>query len=152
MKKILILIISGVVFLGYAAPADGGVIDITDVSLTPETPSISTPITINSSGVIPWDAWLEETVLTIDGYNIELDHHFIITGFMSVTEWSLSDELGFLPAGTYELTLRAMGSTGNLDYSEVYDTYSTSFEVIPEPATLALLCLGGLALLRKRRA
>ena len=53
--------------------------------------------------------------------------------------------LGLAVGGIYDIHLLVTDSTG------MTDTDSSSLRVVPEPATLALLALGGLAVLRRRR-
>ena len=53
--------------------------------------------------------------------------------------------LGVRAGGIYEIQLRVTDITG------LIDTDSSSLRVIPEPATLSLLSLGGLVLLRRRK-
>jgi hypothetical protein len=53
-----------------------------------------------------------------------------------ITPWSHTENIGNLSAGSYNLTVRT------IEGIDVTDTYITSFEVVPEPASFALFGLG----------
>jgi surface-anchored protein len=55
----------------------------------------------------------------------------------------------FTEAGTYDLSWRWTGQHQNDD--EVSESATFTFNVVPEPTSAALLGLGGLALMRRRR-
>lgn len=52
---------------------------------------------------------------------------------------------GLIPGHSYELRVSANGTAFDFDYG-------LAWQIVPEPASLALLCLGSLSLLRRRHA
>lgn len=110
---------------------------ITKVHILPNEPTISDLITIDVYGVE------RQGPVYIDSYNYEAQGNilqldiFLRLGFFDVmTGWSYRKDIGTLPLGTYNLTVRTFESTINTD------TYLTTFEVVPEPSTILLLALG----------
>ena len=118
--------------------------NIVDVQISPVIPKISDEITINifgreGSGPVSIDGSYFERQGTI----LQLDI-FLNVGFFAVmTPWSHSQNIGTLPAGTYNLTVKTY------ELPNLTNTYSTSFEVVPEPSTILLLALGALGILLK---
>jgi len=106
--------------------------DITDVYITPEVPNTTDNITIFVSG-IQSAGFIEinNSEFHIDGTSLELDL-FLNVGFLQVlTPWDYFEDIGTLPAGTYDLLIK----TDQPAFSDPEDTYSITFEVIPEPTS-----------------
>ena len=140
LERFIFLIASCVilVFLTHSAKAS-----ITDVDIFPEAPTAIDLITISVSGVEgSGDVLITDSDFNIQGTVLELDIFLEVGAFPVITPWSHSEDVGPLPAGMYDLTVRT------LELAEVTDTYSMPFEVVPEPATVLLLAVG--ALLAKR--
>ena len=115
---------------------------ITDVFIFPEEPIIYDEITINVFGEENFNISVSDSFLTIDGTLLELDIHLQEGMMPIVTPWSHTVDVGTLPIDTYDLTVNTW-----IDTTPIFnDTYYTSFEVVPEPATVLLLGFGGLVL------
>ncbi|MHC5061884.1 MAG: PEP-CTERM sorting domain-containing protein [Planctomycetota bacterium] len=115
--------------------------EITDVFISPQEPIEIDPITIITSGVENSGAVvIESSSFMIDGTSLELDIYLEVGSYTVMTPWQHSEDIGTLLMGTYDLTV----NTINELEPEFNDTYYTSFEVIPEPATILLFGLGGL--------
>ena len=115
---------------------------IDNVYITPSEPMFTDPITIHSSGgASRGPVSITNTDFTIDGSCLELDIHLYLGPFISY--WSHSEDIGILPIGTYDLTVRTYESLN------LTDTYPTTFEVIPEPVSMVFLMSGVSFLIKK---
>lgn len=111
---------------------------ITDVTIQPSAPTEMDNISINVFGEESFHVSISDSPLTIDGTSLELDIHLQEGMMPVVTQWSHTEDVGNLSAGTYNLTVNTW-----IDRSPAFnDTYTTSFEVVPEPATALFLGLG----------
>jgi len=114
---------------------------ITDVSIVPSLPNPMDVISIDTSGVEGYGpVTITDSVFLIDGTFLHLYLSLNVGPYTVMTPWSHTEDIGTLPEGLYDLTVRT------LEDSFVTDTYSTSFEVVPEPATLLLFGSGALLL------
>ncbi|MCK5581435.1 MAG: PEP-CTERM sorting domain-containing protein [Candidatus Omnitrophica bacterium] len=120
-----------------------GIID--DVQVTPENPTISDSIEINVFATLPYGEVPYSTEVIIYDNKVDLDITFGGYGLPAVTSWHHTENIGTLDIGTYDLVV----TTSDTTKPGWDDTYSTSFEVVPEPATLLLFGLGGI-LIRKK--
>jgi len=112
--------------------------EIMDVSISPIEPTIYDPISIIVEGVEGTRPVGITPTLTVDENHIVLDLAMEVGILDANTPWSYTEHLGNLPEGIYNLDVNAI-------YSPSYiQTVSTSFEVVPEPLTLAFMALGGL--------
>lgn len=111
---------------------------ITDVDILPAEPTVVDPISILVSGEENFNISISDSFFTIDGALLELDIHFQEGMMPTVTPWSHTESVGILPVGTYDLTVNTWIATS----PAFNDTYHTSFEVVPEPATILLFGLG----------
>ena len=59
--------------------------------------------------------------------------------------------LGFSEKGDYELTFRAEGTLAGTNQN-ISEDFKVNFQAVPEPSSLFLLLLGGLAVIRRKRA
>ena len=125
------------IFVYMADLAEG---TITDVSIIPEQPTLEDAITILTSGVEgAGGVSIIDSVFQMAGTSLELDIFINVGLFDELTPWSHSEIIGTLPANSYDLTVTLDAYYGS--HTEI-DTYSTSFTVVPEPATVFLLAMG----------
>jgi len=151
MKNGGILRATSFVFLIHLLCSFCSAVVITDVRISPENPAIDDIITVESKGSIPGGTLIfDEGVFTQDEFALRLDLYFT-GGFgpQIPQPWFHNNEIGMLAQGNYDLSVQAYWRTGTADYV-IHDTYSTGFEVVPEPATVLLLLSGAAAMKRKR--
>ena len=115
---------------------------ITDVSIFPEEPTVIDPITIITSGVESGSVTIDNSDFQIDGTFLTLDIYLHSGNLPVVTPWSHSEDIGLLDVGLYELTANTIFESA----PHLNDSYYTTFEVVPEPATFLLLGIGSLVL------
>ncbi len=151
MKRFLLSTFVMMIVLYGGQDAIGQWIPIYNVYTEPNLPTEMDPITIVASGMV---GYLNTPIDHTDFYNItdtslQLDIFFDFERILLpvVAPWAHLEVIGTLPADSYMLNVR----TFEWPVPVLADEYSTSFTVVPEPATVLLLGFGGLSLLRKRR-
>lgn len=128
----------------FAHPASAS---ITSVSILPIEPTPSDVISVVTSGnASAGPVSLGNVDLDIVGTNISLDLYLNTGPYTIVTPWSFSEDIGTLPVGFYNITVKAY------ELSQPAGTYSTSFEVVPEPVSLALFSFIGSYVVMRRRS
>ena len=98
------------------------------------------PITIFVSGEESGYVTIDYSDFQIDGTSLDLDIYFLTGVFQIVTPWSHLEDIDALLIGTYELTVNTIFESA----PHLNDSYYTSFEVIPEPATILLFATGAI--------
>jgi hypothetical protein len=128
MKKIILF---AVMFLSATANAN-----ITNVSISPITPTLVDPITISVNGIEgSGPVQITSTNFVINGNSLTLDISLQIGFAYVITPWLHSEAIGTLPQEFYDLTVR----TFDYYHGTLLDTYPTVyFTVVPEPGTLAI--------------
>jgi len=101
------------------------------------------PLVLNASGSTDSDGQIVSYMWDLDDDGVfETDaagQPFFVVDYGDV------QDLGLAVDGMYDIHLKVTDSTG------LFDTDSSSVRIVPEPATLTLLTLGGLALVRRRK-
>jgi len=132
----------------YGGPADQGppVVDFAEVILDPATGELK----VDTHGH------------TINGYVIQSAAGIFTGGpadnlgwFHEDTDQSISGNMGFTLNGEHSLgNVVGPGSSGDITFTYTLQDQPGTFtgDVTPEPATLSLLALGGMAVLRRRRS
>ena len=143
MRKVILLLIGIILFMnGITAQAI-----ITDVSVLPENPTDIDLISIFVSGAEgSGGVTITDAVFDLDNYEITLDISLDVGNILVATLWDYTYDVGLLSAGIYDLTVNSIVAVDPIQNS----TFITSFEVVPEPATLLLFGLG-MCLLRRKK-
>jgi len=144
MKKKLLLIATALLMSVFVLPTQAS---ITDITIQPLAPTFNDDISVLVSGEENFNVSVSESFLIIDGTLLELDIHLQEGMMPVVTQWSHTEGVGILPVGTYNLTVNTWIATS----PAFNDTYYTSFEVVPEPATALLFSLGLFCIRRNKR-
>ncbi len=140
---------------GSSMDIGGAAIVITISSDTAE--AITWGVYLDPTSEYPTDALLQNAAIlgtagtdgaVTAGGNPDAGHDYISgptsgSGKVQVGDWSTVEFVG-LTVGSYDVILTDGGSTGS-------ELARASINVVPEPATIALLGLGGMFLLRRRR-
>ena len=132
MKKLkflfVVIVMTGWAGIGHAS--------ITNVEILPETLTVNDSLNIVVSGVAHSSIYVSDSLLTIDEASVELDIYLQEGMLPVVTQWSHTEDIGVLPAGTYNLIVNT-----SIDRTPAFnDTFTTSFTVVPEPASIFLFC------------
>ena len=118
---------------------------ITDVYILPSEPTIEDDIEIITSGVEATNpVEIDSVDFFADDHILQLDLYLSVGVFQMVTPWEYSEDIGILALGEYDLTVRTFVN------SELDDTYSENFIVVPEPTSGILVLILGVFVLRYR--
>jgi hypothetical protein len=135
----------------------GGEVTVDGIDVSPLAPLVGQPISLTSYGWIGYiaDISFVDSDYSISGNNIVLNSYFIDTnpggiGLPIADRWEDTQNIGSLDAGTYNVTSLAWITAFYGLPGELSDGYSTSFTVVPEPASM-LLFASALGLLRRKR-
>ena len=150
MRQSLAMVAVTTMVLAVGGVGTAAWIPIYDVHVEPNVPDDTDSITVVASGQIGYlGIPIVDTDLHIAGTSVQLDIFFLFQGIglPVVDSWDHSEAIGTLAEDTYSLTVRTFGLPG----PTFADQYTTSFDVVPEPASAVLVLLGFSGLLRRRR-
>ncbi len=148
MKKLILIVL-----LTLAGVANGAVVNIFDVQISPVGPSDLDIITIEIDGGFTGGGnTFDYSVFSPDEFSLELDLYFT-GGFGPAIpqSWSHDEEIDTLALGSYDLSVQAFWRNSPAYDYVFHDDYFTNFEVVPEPATILLFGMGAVAIWRKSR-
>lgn len=157
MKKSGMLRVLAIIFLAHSVNSFCAAVSIDNVLegpqdwalravVQPETPTIYDPISILSNATAgSGPVEVEQSLFQVNGSHLSLNLDVKVGMLQVVTPWSYTENIGTLPAGSYDLAVTADYYFAGWTNSE---EYYTSFEVIPEPASILLL-LAGVSVMRK---
>jgi hypothetical protein len=142
-RGLIILVI--LLILASQASAETG---ITNVSISPASPGVTDQISILVSGLEgSGGVLITDTDFSVIGNTLSLDIYLYLGPSDVGTPWSYTETVGTLSEGTYNLTVQRF--LPSYYPPPIVDSYSMSFGVTPEPATIVLLGVGAI-LARKK--
>jgi len=121
-------------------------VGIDALAILPPIPNQADPIEVEISGTMTsGPVTVLGTDLTRAGSNLWLNIDVELGPLTVMQPWSYSEEIGRLPEGSYDLTVRAISE------GEIVGIRQISFNVIPEPASFGLLAGPSALILLSRR-
>ncbi|MHC4097543.1 MAG: PEP-CTERM sorting domain-containing protein [Planctomycetota bacterium] len=137
MKRKVVLIIALTIMIFSTSTATAIWIDSVDV--IPEQPLEIDIITFDIFGTAGFSpSEVEHDEFYQNGTSLRLDLYFNRTVLPAFSDWTHSKVIQPLPPETYTLQIRTFDN----DNGTLWDTYTVDLSVVPEPATLVLLCFG----------
>jgi hypothetical protein len=125
--------------------------EITVVTIFPENPLETDLLSFDIFGEeATGSVMINDAVYSISENEITLDISLGVGFAFILTPWDYTyDVESLLSAGNYDLTVNTIIA----NYPLTNDTFTTSFEVVPEPATVLLLGLGfyGIRRIKKQK-
>jgi hypothetical protein len=123
-------------------------VSINSVDVIPNQPLNTDLITFNIvGGAATTPSWVEYDQFSQNGTSLQLDLYVDRGPYLEFSNWGYSKQIQPLLPGIYSIEVRAFDNW----YGTLQDTRTVDFTVVPEPATLLLLGLGGLVLRKHRR-
>jgi len=117
MKRKIVKVIALTIIICFSTSVNA---TITDVSIEPILPTSLDVIFVNVLGEEnTGGVFIEDTDFCQDGMSLELDISLDVGVFQVITPWSHTENIGTLPVGQYDLTVRTLE-----DGTETY-TYPT---------------------------
>jgi hypothetical protein len=155
MKRIPAIVLSVCLL---CAGAQAG-LSLTDVSVLPTTITPASTVTFNMQfycyAIHAFGYEYSQPIVapTLTGNDITIEMGYFVEAADFGSDLDASVNLPFtLPAGSYSWLVRMWpGETMDPEWQDLCETQQGTLTVVPEPATLALLALGSLTLLRRRR-
>lgn len=142
--KAKLLLMATVLLMGVVCPVQAS---ITDVTIQPEIPTFNDDISLLISGVQgSGGVQITDSTFIINGTDLELNIDLLVGSFTVITPWSHTENIGVFPIGTYDLTVNMLVDL----QPSLNDTFTTSFEVVPEPTTFLIISAGILCLRRNK--
>ncbi|MHC4466022.1 MAG: PEP-CTERM sorting domain-containing protein [Planctomycetota bacterium] len=146
LPTLFIIIVTMV--LANSASGSPIIIEIDDVDITPQEPTMLDLININvSGGASGGGSYVEHSEFSQSGTSLQLDL-FVDVGDTTIpSTWSHLEQIGPFSAETYGLTVNVF------EYQDgtFKDTYTQDIVITPEPSTIGLLGLGALALTKRKK-
>jgi hypothetical protein len=115
---------------------------ITSVQIIPAEPTLTDSISILVNGIEGSSpVQIMNTQFSVNGNSLALDIYLDLGFAFVLTPWSHTEVIGTLPTGDYNLTVRRL-LPSYYPPDTIVSSYSTSFEVVPEPCTVVFLGFG----------
>jgi hypothetical protein len=148
MKSKLLLTVTVLLMAVFVLPIQA---EITGVTIFPENPLETDLLSFDIFGEeATGSVMINDAVYSISENEITLDISLGVGFAFILTPWDYTyDVESLLSAGNYDLTVNTIIA----NYPLTNDTFTTSFEVVPEPATVLLLGLGlyGIRRIKKQK-
>ena len=158
-ELLFVIVVASFLFIVQNSAVLADVVTVDGITIDPAAPSDLDEVEIHTWGSIGYifDIAMVDSDFNISGTLIELDFYFLDANPTGIRlpvagGWDSEAEAGILSLGIYDVVARVWVTEDFLipDF-RLADMCSTSFEVIPEPATSLLLVTGGIWLFRFRK-